>query len=509
MLNISEPNLEELGLMLHGQNKELICIYDAAASYKYISPSSFSILGYEPEELQNIRLLDSLHSEDLNKNISRKDFFDQNLNSHFELRFLKKEGVWIWLQFFLQRLQNTKGEVIYYLSAKDVTNEKKSRLELERYKRLFQEVSQIAGVGGWEIDLDIEETLLTDGVLSIFDLRNEEGKSLNRLSPNSQEAQNLISSAIEYIAKSGGDYDFELPIVSGRGDKKWLRSIGRAISRESKEPILVGAFLDITESKNKQQKISGQNQELKELSASLDRQNKQLLEFSYIISHNLRGPVVNLMTLANFLNNSTDPQESELIVDQVIESTKILNDTFEELMEVLKVRDKNQIQIEELNLEESIKKALQLLKVGLNEADAEVELDFEELKIIESSKIYFESVAINFISNSIKYRDPKKYKLKIGIKSGKNSYGEYYVSFTDNGLGIDLERFGNKMFKLHKTFHRHPDGRGLGLFMSKNQIEALGGDIRVESEEGKGSKFTIVFNPTFYSDLSKEVLIEN
>jgi signal transduction histidine kinase len=67
------------------------------------------------------------------------------------------------------------------------------------------------------------------------------------------------------------------------------------------------------------------------------------------------------------------------------------------------------------------------------------------------------------------------------------------MSVTDNGLGIDIERHADKLFGLNKTFHRHKDAKGVGLYLTKTQVVAMGGIIYIESEVGVGSNFIIKF----------------
>ena len=95
------------------------------------------------------------------------------------------------------------------------------------------------------------------------------------------------------------------------------------------------------------------------------------------------------------------------------------------------------------------------------------------------------------VINSIKYSKPDEQPL-IVIKSKKEN-GKTILTFKDNGLGIDLKTKGNKIFGLYNRFHFHVEGKGMGLFMVKTQIEAIGGKITVASEPNKGTEFTIVF----------------
>jgi signal transduction histidine kinase len=100
-----------------------------------------------------------------------------------------------------------------------------------------------------------------------------------------------------------------------------------------------------------------------------------------------------------------------------------------------------------------------------------------------------DSVVLNLLTNAIKYRSPERDSF--AQISGKVEKQHFILSIADNGLGIDLQRHGNKLFGMYKTFHTHEDSRGVGLFMTKNQIDAMGGRIEVSSEVNIGTTFKI------------------
>ena len=119
-------------------------------------------------------------------------------------------------------------------------------------------------------------------------------------------------------------------------------------------------------------------------------------------------------------------------------------------------------------------------------------LDFSliiEYVFLNTIPAYFESIVINLLSNAIKYRRVNV-PLTINIFCEQND--DYFIlKFEDNGCGIDLDLHGDRIFGMYKTFHKNKDARGLGLFLIKNQIEAMQGKIKVDSFVNKGSTFTI------------------
>ncbi len=157
-------------------------------------------------------------------------------------------------------------------------------------------------------------------------------------------------------------------------------------------------------------------------------------------------------------------------------------------MQALKIRDSHQV-FEEVNLYETVNKIGEILKGEILSSGAVITTDFIAFDTIDYNKGYMESIIQNLISNSIKYKQPNR-QPEIEIRSRiKDDLS--IIEFKDNGLGIDLGQHGDKIFGLHKTFHRHKDAKGLGLFIVKNQVDAMGGEIQVESKVNQGTTFYI------------------
>jgi signal transduction histidine kinase len=139
---------------------------------------------------------------------------------------------------------------------------------------------------------------------------------------------------------------------------------------------------------------------------------------------------------------------------------------------------------------EIIQGILEMLKEEIKKSNAILDLDLDEnYSTLFTIKGYIESVLFNLISNAIKYSSNNRRPL-IKIKSIQSN-DQVILSVEDNGIGIDLEKNGANMFGLYKRFNSDSEGRGLGLFMSKNQIEAIGGTINISSQLDVGTVFTI------------------
>ncbi len=219
----------------------------------------------------------------------------------------------------------------------------------------------------------------------------------------------------------------------------------------------------------------------------LHKRLEELQQFSYTISHNLRGPVASLLGLCSLFNmEKADPENRELML-HAKSSAAALDRVILDLSKVLQIQEGRQVS-EPVNLEQLLENVLLSLDNELESAEAEV-FQHLEVKQLQSVKSYLYSVFYNLISNALKYRHPDR-TCFIKIET-RPSRGGVSLVVEDNGTGIDLVQHGHQLFKMYKRFHEGKDGRGLGLYLVKVQAEILGGHVDVKSQPGEGTTFTI------------------
>ena len=225
----------------------------------------------------------------------------------------------------------------------------------------------------------------------------------------------------------------------------------------------------------------------------LMKDNADLKQFSFIASHNLRAPVSNIMGLLELIDCSLLDQDNKEMFEMLKESARQLTATIEDLSNILVIKNSNNVEVSSINIEDLYKEVHLIFLSQLENIKADIITDFK-ISEISFHKTYLESVFINLISNAIKYRSPDRI-LNLHISTSRNTSGHCILTFRDNGIGIDLKKYKNKVFGLYQRFNDEIDGHGLGLFIIKTQINALGGRIEVESEVGRGTTFTITFAP--------------
>lgn len=228
--------------------------------------------------------------------------------------------------------------------------------------------------------------------------------------------------------------------------------------------------------------------ELEESNKLITEQNSRLLNFAYIVSHNLRSHSSNLTSMVNLWDIS-DQEERNTLVANVKTISNGLNQTIDYLSEVVSINARTNAIIKKVKISDHLKHVLETLSTNIKESKAEIIINITDCDEIEYVSAYLESLLLNFISNAIKYRHPNRNPVVEINTAYKND--KPVITIKDNGLGIDLEKHGDKLFGMYKTFHDNANAKGIGLFMTKNQIESLGGTIDTESEINVGTTFTI------------------
>lgn len=248
--------------------------------------------------------------------------------------------------------------------------------------------------------------------------------------------------------------------------------------------------------------ISQQNRELAEevkkqtinlvqANAELVQHNQRLEQFAFIISHNLRAPMSRIVGLASLLDFTKEPSEVMDIARLMSKSTHELDLIIKDLTEILGVQKMTGQTFNDVPLQEMTTRAMSMLEAEIKQSEAIIKTDFTAVSSVKGISSYVESIFYNLVSNAIKYRHPGR-NPEVQIVSRLDE-GGVQITITDNGLGIN-EAHQQNLFNLYKRFHFHVDGRGIGLYLVKTQMAALGGKVEIISKEGEGTRFLLWFN---------------
>ncbi|MEZ4970336.1 MAG: PAS domain S-box protein [Flavobacteriaceae bacterium] len=416
--------------------------------------------------------------------IKEKSFHD--LMHRIQLR----DGTVKTVQLLSEVMTNDLGEVIELIgTCQDVTEQRMAEIkfrgllesapdamvitnELGKIYMINRQAEKLFGYSVHELIGEPMEKLIPDGFIEV------DTEDSNAILFNSQIGELGDGKELVGINKTGRP----IPIQISRSPLK------------TEEGILVStAIRDISIQKAAERKILEAKESLEVFSKRLVAKNTQLADFNQITSHNLRAPVSNLNSLLGFYKLAQSDGERNDLFQKFETVINHLTLTLNTLVEALNIKKDNEGDtLEDIEFNSIMVKTQEILSGEIIRTGAVIESDFTKLPKITYNKIYLESIFLNLVGNALKYRStvrvPKIY-VTTGTANGKN-----FLKVTDNGQGINLKRHGHKLFGLNKVFHRHPDAKGIGLFLTKMQVEAYGGSISAKSEVNVGTTFNVNFN---------------
>ncbi|HEY3403347.1 MAG TPA: HAMP domain-containing sensor histidine kinase [Ohtaekwangia sp.] len=244
-----------------------------------------------------------------------------------------------------------------------------------------------------------------------------------------------------------------------------------------------------SQNKNLSAELLEKNKDLTETNSELIKHNNELRQFSYTVSHNLRGPVASLLGLVELLDSKKLNTEDAEVINHIKTSSERLDTVIKDLTKIIDIRhDIFQIR-QRINLEQELADVLKMMKKDIDRHGVSIVTRLADCKILYSVKPMVHSILYNLINNAIKYRSTERNPV-IEI-STKEEETHYLLEVKDNGLGIDLTQNQENLFKLYKRFHFHTEGKGIGLYLVKLQVEALGGTIEINSEVNRFTRFII------------------
>lgn len=275
---------------------------------------------------------------------------------------------------------------------------------------------------------------------------------------------------------------YETAIMTADG-VKYLDVTNFPIKKENKLLAIFGIAKDITDKKNREI-------ELRKYTALLKEHNDELEVFRKILAHDMRKPVANALGFAKLLQSKL-PADKDLEVRRyMLQTVEAIDSMVRDLNELISLQSTGQEIKEEVNVLQTVQRVVALFQGDISKENASVELSIPAGLRLHTVKAYFNSIVRNLLSNAIKYRSPVRKPL-IRIET-LETQGAIQLSVHDNGIGLDLGVIGNEMFQMHKRFAPQvAEGNGLGLYIVKQQVKLMGGEIAVESQPDKGSTFTL------------------
>lgn len=448
------------------------------------------MLGYNFKELLKKSLKDVTYPDDLEENYTKlNDLKNQKIRSFsMQKRYIHKNGSIIWVNMTTSPLWKKDEKPSTHISIiEDVTIRKASEeIIIQSQKKLESLIDTIDGIV-WECDFETYIfTYVNNKAEEITGYSKEEWMRDgdfwgSKVHPDDRE---WVLNFCAIQSQTTIQYDFEYRMLAKNGSIIWIRDIVNVIRENGKPVSLKGIMIDITKSKEAEKDLNNSFNLVNE-------QNKRLLNFSYIVSHNLRSHTSNIQSISSLIESSESDEERFELINMLKNVSNTLNETMLNLNEVINIQTNINLIIENLSLRENIDKTLEIFSEQIQLKKAIIQNNVAPEVFVNYNPAYLESILLNFISNALRYSHSLRTPT-ISLKSYTENE-KTVLEIADNGIGIDLKKYGDKLFGMYKTFHENPDSKGIGLFITKNQIDAMDGNVTLESEPNIGTTFKIYF----------------
>jgi len=382
-------------------------------------------------------------------------------------------------EFSFQPFMNSSGDVVgCCVWQKEITQEVDNNHRLLDSEQKYREAQEVANVGHWNWDIVENEITWSDQLYKIF---NQDSQTFNAnyeslveiIHPEDRKAFN---EDVTKCIKENTLHDIVHRIVVGNGEHRYVHQKGRAYYNEEGQAYrMSGTTQDVTKDVLVNQQIVEQNHELQ--------------NFVRIISHNLRGPISNLLMLSKIYEWGKDEVNDD-IVKKIEHTTEALDQTIKDLHLSLSLKSADKEKFREVFLKEVIKDVDGLLAEEIAKHKATLKTDFSKADVVFGAKSYVVNIFYNLILNAINYgKEGVPAKIEIATEKTEENV---VLRFSDNGIGMELTpEKERKIFDMYGRLSGATEGKGFGLYLVKTQVEAMDGKIGVESEIGKGTTFTI------------------
>ena len=385
----------------------------------------------------------------------------------------------------LKSKENSNKDIAVLLFV-NIHQSKRDQYTIEENFFYYRETAEMTSTGGWYIDTLHKAIYWDDVTKKILDCPGDYQVAYDeRLRFYATDHQEKALSMFTKCEEYGIPFKTEIKMVTLYGREFWVRATGKPVYNEEQEIIGIrGVFQNIDENKNNE--LNLQN--------SLDiiaAQNSRLFNFAHIVSHNLRSHSSNLSLVVQLLSETQPLKDKMELLENISDISENLDVAISKLNEMVTYQDVLTKERKTTRFANALDVVMASVSSLIKREGATIISDFKALKEIQYIPEYLESILLNLITNAIKYKQPGR-KPVIFIQTYLLNE-QSYMELSDNGMGIDLDQFGEKMFGMYKTFHRNSGAKGIGLFITKNQVETLGGTISVTSTVNIGTTFKIKF----------------
>jgi PAS domain S-box-containing protein len=404
-----------------------------------------------------------------------------------------------WLSVNSRMVKQTDDEFFVFATFIDVTNlilsNRSLQEEQEKLKESEEKFSQSFQYSSIGMAIVAPDGSLRDANESFYKMLGYTRDELLQKSfqdithPDDLEKDVMLVQSM--LRKEIKTYQLEKRYIHKNGHYVWaLLSVSLVWNSNDEPQFFVSQVQEITELKKLNKWLEDRNVELLKTQAALKRKIGQLKDFAGIITHDVRGPAGNIKRMLELYETSPEEETRNTAFNYLKKISSDLTGNLNELIHVLQIHLEKDIPYSECDLSTITDSVCLQLQNPITQKHAEITTDFK-VPVISYPKVYLQSILYNLISNSLKYT--REGVVPVIVVRSYTKDGSTYLAVSDNGLGLDLKKYGKLLFQFQKSFHPGYESKGIGLYLIRNQVEDLGGSITAASEENNGSTFTVRF----------------
>ncbi len=493
--NITEKYMAEEKLIVNEKRfKSLIenshdafTMFDEKLNIIYRSQSSERITGWPNNEVIGLNFISGIHPDDF-KSTYRKILEIKNTpfkSSILEFRLKHKNGNFICVNGFVSNLMNDENVKAIVFNFQDVTDRKISEEKLQasevRFRSLIENSKDVFVMFDKSFNI-IYRSPSANRVTGFSDSDLLGANGMINVHPDDLAEAKVI--LVDLLANPGKKIRILYRNKHKDGHYINIDGVMTNLLNDASVNAIVFSFQDVTD-------VIKAEKERNRMNDEIIKRSKRLEQFAYIISHNLRLPVANILGIADYLKGDITDDDCANMVDFLSSATVKLDEVIKDLNNILQIQSQIAEYKEVVSMSKLVADIESSIKMLLHNYHVTINIDFEAKDEITTIKSYLYSIFYNLISNSVKYRKLDE-PLVISLRS-KVVQDKLIITVKDNGLGFNYKQNAEKIFGLYKRFHPEIEGKGIGLFLVKTQVESLDGTISVSSELGLGTEFTMEF----------------
>lgn len=421
-----------------------------------------------------------------------KDSIQRAINGEtvlYEIEYHAPTYTWVRMQYDATRDKDGKITAVCCI-IEDITQKKLLEQTVHQKEIEFAATFRFSGIGKALVAIGGSFIDVNPALCKLMGYTREEllQKSFQEIT-HPDDLQRDLDLLQQVLNGKANTYQMEKRYLHKNGSVIWaMLTVALVPDTDGKPRYLIAQVVDISATKAMVKELETKNHALDFAAHDMHAKMKQLEEFTHMAGHNLRGGTANIKAMAGLMAEAS-PDEMPLWINRLKTAANGLYDALTELLQFSQVKLTGEVPFEPCNIRALCNEVLP--QVAPPEDDDGFKITYDlEVKTINYSKVYLQNILYNLLSNAFKYRKRNEV-LKLTISC--HTENEHVVlKIADNGIGFDAEANQEKIFTLNGTFHKGYNSKGIGLFITRAQVEKLGGSISVESRVGEGTTFTVV-----------------